>query len=215
MNPRISYTLHVICNAALRVSHGRLRKLVDTLTSAEDEHWSRVILRRNCYQIIEGLQPQTLRALEISGNHFSRLCFKEYRAVHYPDYDVCTSSLAEEFDLIIAEQVFEHLLWPYRAGRNVYQMLSPGGHFLVSTPFLVRIHDYPTDCTRWTEMGLRFFLAECGFDLAKIRTFSWGNRACIQADFTEWARYRRKIHSLANEPQFPYHVWAVAQKDSV
>lgn len=169
-------------------------------------------MRRHCYEMVEGLSPQELRALEISGNYFQKANFKVYKAVHYPEYDICTSSLPEAFDLIIAEQVFEHLLWPYRAGKNVYEMLEPAGHFLISTPFLVRIHNYPTDCTRWTETGLKYFLAECGFPIERIRTFSWGNRTCIQANFTEWARYRRRIHPLSNEPNFPYHVWALAQK---
>jgi len=212
MNIQVSYFLHIVCNAMLGLKHERLQRLVDKLTGAEDEKWSRVAMRRNCYQIIEELSPQELRTLEISGNYFNQMSFREYKTVHYPEYDICTSSLPEEFDLIIAEQVFEHLLWPYRAGKNVYQMLKPGGHFLVSTPFLVRIHNYPTDCTRWTEAGLKYFLAECGFPLETIKTFSWGNRVCVKANFTEWVRYRRRIHSLINEPDFPYHVWALAQK---
>jgi len=212
MNLRVSYYLHIVCNAVLHLKLGRLQRLVDKLTGAEDEKWSRVVMRRSCSRIIGELPLQELRALEISGDHFNKVSFKEYRTVQYPEYDICASALPEEFDLIIAEQVFEHLLWPYRAGKNVYQMLRPGGHFLVSTPFFVRIHNYPTDCTRWTEVGLKYFLAECGFPLGKIETFSWGNRACIKANFTEWARYRRRIHTLSNEPDFPYHVWALAQK---
>ena len=212
MNLQVSYFLHIICKAVLRLEYRQLRRLVDELTGAEDENWSRVAMRRGCYQIIEGLRPQELRALEISGNYFNKTSFKEYKTVCYPEYDICTSSSSEEFDLVIAEQVFEHLLWPYRAGKNVYQMLRPGGYFLISTPFLVRVHNYPTDCTRWTETGLKYFLAECGFPLEKIRTFSWGNRACIKANLAEWVRYRRRIHPLNNEPDYPYHVWALAQK---
>jgi hypothetical protein len=114
--------------------------------------------------------------------------------------------------LIIAEQVFEHLLWPYRAGKNVHRMLNQGGYFLITTPFLVRIHSGPTDCSRWTETGIRYFLAECGFSLERIQTGSWGNRACVRANFSQWSRYRRLVHSLRNEPSFPVVVWALAQK---
>ena len=91
-------------------------------------------------------------------------------------------------------------------------MLRAGGYFLVSTPFLVRIHDYPVDCTRWTEIGLKYFLAECGFALDGIQTGSWGNRACVKANFGGWVRYRRRLHNLKNEPDVPYHVWALARK---
>ena len=151
--------------------------------------------------------------LEISGSTWAkRLNFKQYKAVHYPAYDICESTLAETFDLVIAEQVFEHLLWPYRAGKNVYQMLKPGGFFLITTPFLIRIHNHPIDCSRWTEIGLRHLLAECGFPLEGIRTASWGNRACVRANYVKWARYNPRMHSLHNEPNFPVVVWAVAQK---
>jgi SAM-dependent methyltransferase len=184
------------------------------LTGGEDQNWSRVVMRRECRQFIEALQPGRLKALEISGSFFGEVGFREYKSVQHPEYDVCAEPLPDTFDLIIAEQVFEHLLWPYRAGRNVYQMLNTGGHFLISTPFLVKVHKIPDDCTRWTETGLKYFLAECGFPLEGIRTGSWGNTACVKAHLREQepVRYRRRIHSLHNEPDYPYHVWALAQK---
>lgn len=189
-----------------------LRPAADRTAAVERENWSRVVMRRHCRELIEGLGPPRLRALEISGDGFANAGFAAYTSARYPDYDVCERALPQTFDLVIAEQVFEHLLWPYRAGRNVYRMLEAGGHFLISTPFLVRIHAEPVDCTRWTETGLRYFLAECGFALEDVRTWSWGNRACVAANFTEWVRYRPRVHSLHNEPEFPYHVWALARK---
>jgi hypothetical protein len=120
--------------------------------------------------------------------------------------------LPETFDLIIAEQVFEHLAWPYRAARNIHRMLNGGGLFLVTTPFLLRIHDAPIDCSRWTPTGIRYFLAECGFPLDGVNAYSWGNRACVRANFTRWQKYQAWRHSLADEPEFPVVVWALAQK---
>ena len=58
---------------------------------------------------------------------------------------------------------------------------------------------------------MKYFLAECGFDLERIQTASWGNRACIKANFNKWAR-RGWFGSLHNEPDFPVTVWALAQK---
>jgi SAM-dependent methyltransferase len=131
----------------------------------------------------------------------------------YPEYDVCDGPLWESaFDLVIAEQVFEHLRWPYRAARNVHQMLRPGGYFLMTTPFLLRVHGSPIDCSRWTELGLRHLLAEGGFDLSRIRTESWGNRECVVANFDRWETYDPREHSLNNEPDFPVVVWALARK---
>jgi SAM-dependent methyltransferase len=199
---------------AVRKNPAKLRKLLTPITGYDEtQKWSRVVMQRECDRLIEVLQPERLKVLEISGNVYQKFAFKEYTSLSFPDYDICSTVLAERFDLIIAEQVFEHLLWPYRAGRNVYEMLNPGGHFLISTPFLVKIHNYPIDCSRWTEIGLKHFLAECGFLLDNIQTASWGNRKCVAANFGKrWVRYHRRLHSLKNEPDFPYSVWALARK---
>ena len=177
------------------------------------DYWARRVMDRETRKLVRSVQPRQLSVLEISGDYWGGVeKFKAYRAVHYPEFDICASTLGEQFDLIIAEQVFEHLQWPYRAGKHVHQMLRPGGHFLITTPFLIRVHEAPDDCSRWTETGIRYLLAECGFDLGRIRTGSWGNRACVRANFLHWARYRRWLHSLRNEPDFPVVVWAFAQK---
>ena len=106
--------------------------------------WVRTVMYRECYKLIQGLDPGALDVLEISaGERFSeQFRFRSFKATKYPEFDVCSEVLQERFDLIIADQVLEHVKWPYRAVKNVYAMLRPGGHFLVATPFLVRVHKY-------------------------------------------------------------------------
>jgi hypothetical protein len=162
--------------------------------------------------LVESLPLGELSALEISGTTWREWPFRKYVSANYPEYDVCKDVLPERFDLIICEQVFEHLLRPYQAGKNVYEMLKPGGYFMVSVPFLVPIHNHPTDCTRWTEMGLKHFLAECGFSLEGIQTGSWGNRNCVKRNLNEFLYYRENLHPLKNEARFPVDVWALARK---
>jgi hypothetical protein len=89
-------------------------------------------------------------------------------------------------------------------------MLKPGGVFLITVPFLVRVHASPIDCTRWTAEGLYYFLQECGFHPAGITVDQWGNRACVKANFVTW-RKRGPFGSLENEPDFPIVVWAFAR----
>jgi len=209
---RLGYLLDSLVRRTPLLRLPKTQRWVDRLTGADGRRWSRVVMRADCERLLKELGPKELNVLEISGRHYGSMGFARYRVVRYPEFDICATTLDESFDLIIAEQVFEHLLWPYRAGRNVYRMLAPGGHFLISTPFLVRRHEEPTDCTRWTETGLQYFLAECGFGLEMIRVRSWGNRDCVNANFRGWTDYRPRLHSLANEPEFPYHVWALARK---
>lgn len=176
-------------------------------------HWARIEMDREAARTVKSLQPEKLKVLELSGGKWgNQESFSEYKSVQYPDFDICESVLDEKFDLIIAEQVFEHLLWPYRAGKNVFEMLNPGGYFLITTPFMIRLHPSPEDCTRWTETGMKYFLVECGFSGAPIKTWSWGNRACALANFYKWVEYNPNVHSLQNEPDVPVVVWALAQK---
>jgi SAM-dependent methyltransferase len=177
------------------------------------EQWLRIVMDAEIRKLVQELHPESLKVLEVSGRAWDKPgLFRQYQSASYPEFDVCETRLGETFDLIIAEQVFEHVLWPYRAGKNVYQHLNPGGHFLIATPFLVRIHNHPTDCTRWTEVGLKHFLAECGFELEAIRTGSWGNRRCVIANLRSWQIYQPWRHSLRNEPIYPTVVWALAKK---
>ena len=202
----------------LRAAPGydRVVQAVDAVTGADAVGWQRKIMYEETKRLVEQLGPSELAALEISGLRWGSLCkFKSYKSVDFPEYDLCAAPLPEQFDLVIADQVFEHLLWPYRAGKNVYEMVRPGGHFLVMTPFLVRVHAHPTDCSRWTETGIRHLLAECGFPIDLIRTGSWGNLSCVRAELTRFRRYRRLFrHSLRDQHQYPIQVWALATKPS-
>ncbi len=175
-------------------------------------HWTRIEMYRHCFNLLRDLSPERLDVLEISaGDKWKKLGFKNFTEANYPEFDICKDRLDHQFDLIIADQVFEHLLRPYQAARNVHSMLRDGGYFLITTPFLIRRHEIPYDCTRWTETGMKYFLAETGFPLEDIQAWSWGNRACVKANFTRWAR-RGWFGSLKNEPDFPVTVWALARK---
>lgn len=189
----------------------RLKRRLESMGFAHYD-WVLLEMHRQCTAFIQSIEPQTKNVLEISAGRFwKQFPFKRYQATQYPGFDICSQQMDERFDLIIADQVFEHLLWPYRAGRNCYEMLADGGYLLISTPFLLRIHAAPHDCSRWTETGLRYFLAECGFDLEQIQTGSWGNRQCIKANFKRWAK-KAPWSSMRNEPNFPVTVWAIARK---
>lgn len=189
----------------------KLRKMIRTM-GIETGDWQRVVMYQRCFEFIRQLNPSTVDVMEISGGPqwVREFNFRSYTDLTYPEFDICSQTVDRQFDLIIADQVFEHLKWPYRAGRNVYSMLKPGGHFVVATPFLIRVHKVPIDCSRWTEDGLSYLLQECGFPAGEIQTGSWGNRACVKGNFHHWAK--AGFRSLVNEPDFPVVVWAFARK---
>jgi SAM-dependent methyltransferase len=198
-------------------TNDRVKALVQSFAGVvryDLRRWTRVVYERECTRLLQDIKIDTLDVLEISaGETWQKMRCRSYRAANYPEFDICTGTLDQTFDLIIADQVFEHLLWPNRGARNVLAMLRPGGYFLVITPFLVRVHEVPNDCSRWTETGLRYFLADNGFDLDAIQTGSWGNLACVKATLVAWSRIGW-FASLRNDPAYPVVVWALARKSA-
>lgn len=175
------------------------------------EQWIRVVQMQQWQTYLASAPMEKLAVLEISpGPHplVDEHQAKRYRAVNFPEFDITRDRLPERFDLIIAEQVFEHLRHPYRAGRNVWEMLNDDGVFMIATPFLVRIHGHPHDYTRWSEDGLRGFLEDCGFD---AEVYSWGNQRAVRENLSRWREYGWS-RDLKNEPEFPVVVWGYARK---
>jgi SAM-dependent methyltransferase len=181
----------------------------------QNVQWMRVVMYRECERLVRTLPFETFTVLEVSpsASHWASFGFRSYRPTTYPEYDMCEQPLVvNEFDLVIADQVLEHVRYPHRAVRNAHQMLKPGGWFIVSTPFLIGVHGYPEDFTRWTEQGLKELLVGGGFLPEDIITGSWGNRACVKANLKRYASWTPWWHSLRNEPGFPIVVWAFGRR---
>ena len=180
----------------------------------DSEQWARIVYCREWREYLDSLPLKSANVLEISPGgrpviDADRVA--SYRTVDFPEFDLCRDYLDEKFDVIIAEQVFEHLRHPYRAARNVLKMLADDGIFFIATPFLLRVHGVPYDYTRWTPDGLRGFLEDCGFS---SDVHSWGNRKAVKANFTDWREFGWG-RDLRNEAKFPVCVWAYARKSPV
>lgn len=194
------------------------RRLIDeaakvpaALPGYRHEQWVRAVQVDDWQKFVANLKPSHLDALEISpGAHsiWHNAGFRSYVAVQYPEFNIETEALPRQFDVIIAEHVFEHLRRPYAAARNVRSMLKDDGVFLIATPFLIRIHGEPGDYTRWTPDGLAGFLEDCGF---RSTVHAWGNRKVVAANLYRWLDLGLR-RDLRNESELPTVVWAYAYK---
>ena len=182
------------------------------------EYWHRYASYKLIKKDISFLNLEDLDVLEISAGEYwkENFKFKSFTEMNFPEYDICKDLINEnKYDLIIADNVWEHLKYPYRATKNVFKMLRTNGYFLVITPFLIKIHNVPIDCSRWTEDGMRYFLSEAGFDLENIITNSWGNKKCAKLDLRDdptWTRIGF-FRSMKNNKMFPMQIWALAKKN--
>lgn len=174
-----------------------------------ERQWARLVMNEEIGRIVAGLSPAQCAAVEISGSLHADRPWRSYDRLAYPDFDICSSVPDRTFDVVLCEQVLEHVRDPWAAVRTLSSLCRPGGHVVVSTPFLVRIHNEPTDYWRFTVPGLRLLLESSGLEVLTAQ--SWGNRACVRANFRHWVR-RRPWQSMRNEEEFPIVVWALARR---
>ena len=82
--------------------------------------------------------------------------------------DVTDLSMFEDrsFDVAFLLEILEHVKQPERAAREIRRVLKPGGKVVVSTPFMLEIHEAPHDYYRFTRYGLEHLFRE--FEDVKI-----------------------------------------------
>ena len=78
---------------------------------------------------------------------------------------------SERFDSIICHQVFEHISEPRKAFAELWRVLKPGGHFVISVPHLSRLHELPHDFYRYTPQGLSAMAEQSGFEVLEMQTY--------------------------------------------
>jgi SAM-dependent methyltransferase len=181
--------------------------------------YNRIVYYQAFRQMVGKLDAPNMDCAEVSGGLGNAFPFRSYKVFALPEHDICTDVYrdaegnSERFDMVIADQVWEHLDRPYAATKHVRKMLRKGGYFFVCTPFYVRYHAYPVDCSRWSARGLTNLLIECGFPEDGIVANQWGNLQCARIECgPNWGFYDPAKHSLENDPNFPIVSWALARK---
>jgi SAM-dependent methyltransferase len=181
---------------------------------------NRIAMGKSSRRMITALKPRNLDVAEVSGKWGEMFDFHSYRQFRYPEFDVCAGPFTDQagkirkFDLILANQVWEHLDRPYAATKNVRRMLKKGGHFWLAVPFFIPFHAAPADCSRWSARGLKNLLIECGFDPDHIRAEQWGNRNAARRNMEDiWPpEYDPARDSMQDDPAMPICAWAIAQR---
>ena len=180
---------------------------------------NRVVMQPESRRLIRALRPENLDAIEISGKWGRQFDFRSYRRFLYPAHDICAGPLLDEgqpvkADLVLANQVWEHLDRPYAATRHVFDMLRPGGYFWLAVPFFAPFHPAPQDCSRWSARGLKNLLIEGGFDAGAIHAEQWGNVHVARRNLEDvWPPvHDPQTDDTKNDPEMPVCAWALAQK---
>jgi SAM-dependent methyltransferase len=197
----------------LRRAGDRIDQALFPEATGADDQWQRVVMNRAISDHIASLDPSTRSAAEISGGTHADLGWKDYNRLNYPEFDICAPVADRgKFDVVICEQVLEHVVDPWTAAANLSELTVPGGHVIVSTPFLIKVHEFALfgleDYWRFTPRGLRALLEGAGLVVDSVDT--WGNLPCVVGNLRRWSSYRR-WHPLRNDPELAVQVWAFAR----
>lgn len=180
-----------------------------------ERHWVRIVMDREVERLLRELGPSQLTAAEVSGAGRGHLDWKSFTRLDYPEFDLVQPHEVGQFDVVVCEQVLEHVTQPFVAAATLATLVRPGGHVLVSVPFMLRVHEAPIDAWRFTPSGLRLLLESAGLEVVTVA--SWGNRWCVRANLQEWRPFGRRHQllrrwSLANHAETPMVVWALGRK---
>ena len=200
---------------AYRAAH-RVGEKVYPETTVPAEHLVRIEMDRAIAAELDGLDTARMTAAEISGFNHAARGWAGFESLDFPEFDLC-APLAEEhrgrFDIVFCEQVLEHVYDPIAAVANLRELVRPGGRVVVSTPFMIRVHELPLfgmfDYWRFTPRGLKLLLEKSGLEVDQVG--HWGNREAIVGNLDRWTA-RRRWHPMHNEPDIPVQVWAFATK---
>jgi SAM-dependent methyltransferase len=85
--------------------------------------------------------------------------------------DICkgTDFADDHFDTAFSTQVLEHVSEPVQFLKEAYRLLKPGGHLILTVPFLFYLHGLPHDYFRYTPNGISFLANEAGFNVIESR----------------------------------------------
>ncbi len=121
-------------------------------------------------------------------------------------YDGTTLPFTDEsFDSIFSSEVFEHIFNLPQILDELYRVLKPGGHMLVTVPFVWDEHEIPYDFARYTSFGIRHILREKGLTIVdEHKTTNYVATICQM-----WAAYvyqhifpKNKVFRIALTPLF-------------
>lgn len=95
------------------------------------------------------------------------------------DLEICSKNIDHQFDNILLINVLEHIYNYQNCLNNCFNLLSNGGLFFGSTPFIFAVHPSPNDYHRYTEQSLRKSLELAGFKNIKIKVLAGGVGICF------------------------------------
>ncbi|MGD1874125.1 MAG: methyltransferase domain-containing protein [Mastigocoleus sp.] len=95
-------------------------------------------------------------------------------------------------DIVLCNQVLEHVNDPIKSVDEIYRILKPGGKFIGSLPHVSPVHLEPYDFRRYTDLGLKKLLDSAGYTDIKIEGSGGVHSAAALMITMDWMLNPRK-----------------------
>jgi ubiquinone/menaquinone biosynthesis C-methylase UbiE len=89
------------------------------------------------------------------------------------------------FDSVLSSEVLEHVFNLEQILSELYRVMKPGGHMLITLPFVWDEHEIPYDFARYTSFGIDHLLSQSGFEVVVIEK----NSSYVETIFQMWNAY--------------------------
>jgi SAM-dependent methyltransferase len=83
------------------------------------------------------------------------------------------------FDIVLCSEVMEHVREPEAMLREIRRVLRPGGFLVLTTPFMVPMHEEPHDYFRYTCHGLKYLCTKAELSVKKVIPFAEMNGVAL------------------------------------
>jgi SAM-dependent methyltransferase len=90
-----------------------------------------------------------------------------------PTVEVCASVELlpfpdETFDLVVSQELLEHVRDPFQAMQGMKRVLKKGGVIYCQVPFIIGYHPGPTDFWRFTRQGIRELVEKSNLECLEV-----------------------------------------------
>ena len=135
----------------------------------------------------------------------------------YPEVDIQALPYENDsFDIVVSDQVLEHVFDPVQAVNESLRVVRPGGVVIHTTCFMNPIHHYPVDLWRFSPKAL----AHLARATEIIETGGWGNRSALLFVLMGTGHHLIPQHpghplhriALYNDDKYPIVSWLVARR---
>jgi len=201
----------------------RLQAAWDSLFAVPDSYGDSTYIRAYYPLLrkdIEKFNQPGLKAIEFGGSNEIVKKFLpkvDYEtAPNYPEVDIqnLKGFPDNKYDIVVLDQILEHVEEPFQAMSEIHRILKPGGTLIAAVPFLVYVHPTPDDFWRFTESGIRKLCK----NFSRVDVSWWGNRVAMHLinkygfPLKVWQARMLLGFTLRNEKNFPVIYWFLAQK---